>query len=45
MIENWKNALDKGKKVDTIFMELYRAFDTLNHNFYLPRSMAFLSMR
>ena len=45
MIGNWKNALDKGKKIDTIFMELYKAFDTLNHNFYLPRRIAFLSMR
>ena len=33
MIEKWKHALDKGKKDGTIFMDLSKAFDTLNHNF------------
>ena len=40
MIEKWKHALDKGKKVGTIFMDLSKAFDTINHNLllanYLP---------
>ena len=35
MTEKWKQALDKGKKVGTIFMGLSKAFDTLNHNFLL----------
>ena len=29
------SALDKGKKVGTIFMDLSKAFDTLNHNLLL----------
>ena len=40
IIEKWKHALDKGKKVGTIFMDLSKAFDTINHNLllanYLP---------
>ena len=32
MIEKWKHGLDKSEKVGTIFMDLYKAFDTLNHN-------------
>ena len=31
MIQKWKHALDKGKNVDTIFMDLSKAYDTLNH--------------
>ena len=30
MIKKWKHALDKGKKFGTIFMDLTKAFDTLN---------------
>ena len=30
MIEKWKHALDKDKKFGTIFMDLTKAFDTLN---------------
>ena len=37
MIEKWKHALDKGKKVGTIFMDLSKAFDTLNHNLLLAK--------
>ena len=32
MIEKWKHTLDNGKKVGIIFMDLSKAFDTLNHN-------------
>ena len=32
MTEKWKHGLDKGKKVGTIFMDLSKALDTLNHN-------------
>ena len=35
MTEKWKDALDKGKKVGTIFMDLTKAFDALNHNLLL----------
>ena len=40
IIEKWKHALDKGKKVGAISMDLFKAFDTINHNLllanYLP---------
>ena len=29
MIEEWKQALEKDKKVGTIFMDLSKAFDTI----------------
>ena len=32
MFEKWKHALDKGKDVGTIFMDLFKAFDTRNHH-------------
>ena len=35
MTEKWKDALDKGEKVGTIFMDLTKAFDALNHNLLL----------
>ena len=35
MIEKWKHALDNSKKIGTIFMDLYKAFDSLNHNLLL----------
>ena len=37
MIEKWKHALDKGKRVGTIFMDLFQAFDKLNHNLLLAK--------
>ena len=37
MIEKWKHALDKGKKVGTIFMDLSKVFDTLRHNILLAK--------
>ena len=37
MTEKWKHTLDKGKKVSTIFMDLSKAFDTLNHNLLLAK--------
>ena len=29
MTEKWKHALDKGRKIGIIFMDLSKAFDTL----------------
>ena len=41
MIEKWKHALDKGKKVVTIYMDLSKAFDTLNYNLLLGKLDAY----
>ena len=41
MIEKWRHALDKGKKVGTIFMDLSKAFDTLNHNLLFAKLDAY----
>ena len=37
MIGKWKHALDNGKKVATVFMNLSKTFDTLNHNLILAK--------
>ena len=41
MIEKWKHAFDKGKKVSTIFMGISKAFDTVNHNLLLAKLNAY----
>ena len=35
MIGKWKEALDKGKKVGNLFMDLSKVFVNLNHNLSL----------
>ena len=37
IIEKWKHGLDRGKKVGTIFVDISKAFDTLNHNLLLAK--------
>ena len=35
MLEIWKNTLEKGGYFSAIFMDLAKAFDTLNHNLFI----------
>ena len=37
MTEKWKRALDENMKVGAIFMDLSKAFDTLNHRLLLAK--------
>ena len=47
MTGKWKQALDEDKKIGTIFMDLPKSFNTLNHNVLLCKLIAhgFLSMQ
>ena len=38
MLEKWKEALDKGNFVDAVFMDLSKAFDTLNHALLITKT-------
>ena len=37
MLEKWKNTLDKGSFVCAIFMDLSKAFDTMNHDLLIAK--------
>ena len=41
MLELWKEALDQRKSVSAIFMDIFKAFDTLNHDLLLARLEAY----
>ena len=41
MIENWKSNLNKGNKIGAIFMDLYKAFDTLDYSLLIAELEAY----
>ena len=40
MLEKWKKVLDKGEYVCVLFMDLSKAFDTINHDLLLAKLRA-----
>ena len=41
MLEKWKSALDKRENICVLFMDLSKAFDTINHVFFLRKLKAY----
>ena len=41
MIEKWERALDENMRIETIFMDLLKVFDTLNHRLHLVKLKAY----
>ena len=42
MIKIWKKQLDDGEKVEVIFMDLSKAFDTINHSLLSAKLKAYV---
>ena len=43
MIENWKKQLHNDEKVGVFFMDLSKAFETINHSLLLAKPKIFLT--
>ena len=41
MIERWKQAIDKGKYISVMYMDLSKAFDTINRDLLLAKLRAY----
>ena len=41
MLEKWKSVLDKGEYICCLFMDLSKAFDTINYNLLLAKLKAY----
>ena len=41
MLERWKQAIDKGQYTSVMYMDLSKAFDTINHGLLLAKLKAY----
>ena len=41
MSERWEQAIDKGEYISVMYMDLYKAFDTTNHDLLLAKLRAY----
>ena len=41
MLEKWKKAVDNGEYVSAFFLDLSKAFDTINHDLLLAKLKAY----